>query len=114
MTFGSFTESDLDSDSKSFNNFGFTNFDFTNNSTASREVIADLYYGVTNLEADENTSATYHRICVIAGSSRQEDEESEAFGDLGNPYVDPADLTHGTGNKYIGTTPRTAAGGTVG
>jgi hypothetical protein len=106
MTFGSFTEIDLDSDSESFDNFGFTNFDFTNNSTSSREVFTDLYDGVTDPKADKNTTATYHQICVIAGASREEDEESEAFDDLCNPYVDPIDLMRGTGNKYIGTAPR--------
>ncbi|KAK1670872.1 hypothetical protein QYE76_059031 [Lolium multiflorum] len=54
MTFGSVTETDLsqDSDSESFINFDFTN---TTNSTASREVFADLYDGVTYLELDEST-----------------------------------------------------------
>jgi hypothetical protein len=42
-----------------------------------------------------------HQIYPIEG-----DEESEAFDDLGYPYIDPADLTRGTGNKYIRTTPR--------
>ena len=95
MTFGSFTGTDLsqDSDSESFTNFDFTNI---NNSTASREVFANLYDGVTDPEADENKIATYHQICVITGAGREEDEESEAFDDLGNPYVDPADLTRGT------------------
>jgi hypothetical protein len=76
----------------------FTNFDFTNinNSTASRDVFGDLYDGVTDPEADENTTATYHQICVITGAGHEEDEESEAFDDLDNPYVDPADLTRGT------------------
>ena len=46
MTFGSFTGTDLsqDSDSESFTN--------TNNSTASREVFADLYDGVTYPKSD--------------------------------------------------------------
>ena len=118
MTFGSATETDLsqDSDSESF-----TNFDFTNNAnfTASREVFADLYDGVTypmhnarvlNLasrsknstiqdpELDDSANSTYHQICVLTASGREveEDEESEAFDELGNPYVDPADLTRGT------------------
>lgn len=110
MTFRSFTDSDPESDSESFNNnfnnHSFTNFDFIDTSADSREVFADLYDGVTDLENDENTIAIYHQVCAIGGTSRQEDEESEAFDDLGNPYIDPADLTRGTGNKYIGTTPR--------
>jgi hypothetical protein len=36
---------------------------------------------------------TYHQVCVIGEPSRQEDETLEAFDDLGNPYIDPADLT---------------------
>jgi hypothetical protein len=90
MTFGSFTGTGLsqDSDLESFTN--------TNNSTVSREVFADLYDGVTYPESDKNTTATYHQIYVITGAGREADEESEAFDDLGNTYVDPADLTRGT------------------
>ncbi|KAK1613915.1 hypothetical protein QYE76_019432 [Lolium multiflorum] len=111
MTFGSFTDSDLESDSESsnnndFTNHSFTNFNFIDTSADSREVFADLYDGVTDPEVDENTTAIYHQICVIGGTSRQEDEASEAFDDLGNPYINPADLTRGLGNKYIGTAPR--------
>jgi hypothetical protein len=47
-----------------------------------------------------------HLIYAIEGENREGDEESEAFDDLGNPYVDPADLTRGLGSKYIGPTPR--------
>jgi hypothetical protein len=36
----------------------------------------------------------------------QEDEQSEAFDPLGNPSVNPADLTRGTGSKYAGAQPR--------
>jgi hypothetical protein len=39
-------------------------------------------------------------------ASRQEDEASEALDELSNPYIDLADLTRGTGNKYIGATPQ--------
>jgi hypothetical protein len=106
MTFGLFIDSDLERDSESFNNYDFKNFDFTNNSTASREVFTDPYDGVTDPEADKSTIVIYHQIYVIARASRQADEASEAFDDLGNPYVDPADLTRGSGNKYIGTTLR--------
>jgi hypothetical protein len=108
MTFGSFTDSDPENDSGSFNNNDFnnhvfTNFDFIDTSVDSREVVAGLYDGVTDPESDENTTAIYHQICVIGGTSRQVDEVSEAFDNLGNPYIDPVDLTRGTGNKYIGT-----------
>jgi hypothetical protein len=103
MTFGSFTGSDLDSDSESCKNFNFLSDD---NSTSSREVLADLYDGVTDFEADESFMTTYHRIYVIIGAGHDADEESEAFDDLGNPYIDPVDLMHGKGNKYIRSTPR--------
>jgi hypothetical protein len=45
---------------------------------------------------------------VLTASGREvdEDEQSEAFDDLVHPYVDPADLTRGTGNKYVGPHPR--------
>jgi hypothetical protein len=103
MTFGSLTETDLsqESDSESFTNFDFTN---TTNSASSREVFADLSDGVTYPEFYGNT--TYHQIYVITGAGREADKESETFDDLGNPYVDPADLTRGTGSKYIGAEPR--------
>ena len=101
MTFGSFTDSDLGSDSESIDNF-----DFIDKSTSIREVFADLYDGVTDPEDDENKTTIYHQVCAIGESSRQNDEASEAFDDVGNPYIDPADLSRGTGNKYIGATPR--------
>lgn len=100
MSFGSFIGSDLSSDSKSIDSF-----DFIDRSTSIREVFADLYDGVTDPE-QENKAIIYHQVCAIGESSRQEDEASEAFDDLGNPYIDPVDLTRGTGNKYVGTTPR--------
>jgi hypothetical protein len=43
---------------------------------------------------------------VIGESSHPEDETSKAFNDFGNPYIDPTDLTRGTRNKNIGSTPR--------
>ena len=101
MTFGSFTDSDLGSDSESIDNF-----DFMDRSTSIREVFADLYDGVTDPEDEENRATIYHQVCAIGESSRAEDEASEAFDDVGNPYIDPADLTRGLGNKYVRTTPR--------
>jgi hypothetical protein len=103
MTFGSFTGSDLDSNSESCNNFDSIN---GNKSTSSREVFADLYDGVTDPESDENFMIATHQICVITGENREADEGSESFEELGNPYIDPADLTRGTGAKYVGTEPR--------
>jgi hypothetical protein len=99
MTFGSFTGSDLDSDSESYNSY-------SNNSISSREVFADRHDGVTDPESDDNFMVAIHQIYAITGENREGDEESDSFDDMGNPYVDPADLTRGTGNKYIGTTPR--------
>jgi hypothetical protein len=101
MSFGPFTGYDLSSDSESIDNF-----DFIEKSTSIREVFSDRYDGVTDPEDDENTTTIYHQLCAIGELSRQEDETSEAFDDLGNPYIDPADLTRGTGSKYIGSTPR--------
>jgi hypothetical protein len=36
----------------------------------------------------------------------QKRHQIEAFDDLSNPYIDPADLTRGTGDKYVGSIPR--------
>ncbi|KAK1613817.1 hypothetical protein QYE76_019334 [Lolium multiflorum] len=101
MTFGSFTETGLsqDSDSESF-----TSFDSAyNNNSFDNKVFTDLSDGVTCPEFEGSTT---HQICVITGEGREADEESESFDDLGNPYIDPADFTRGTGRKYIGTEPR--------
>ncbi|KAK1613374.1 hypothetical protein QYE76_037047 [Lolium multiflorum] len=100
MSFGSYADSDLSSDSESVDNF-----DFIDISTSIREVFADLYDNVTDPE-EEDKATIYHQVCAIGDSSRQEDETSEAFNDLGNPYSDPADLTRGLGNKYVRPTPR--------
>ena len=79
MTFGSFTDSDLDSDSESIDSF-----DFIDRSTSIREVFADRYDGVTDPE-DDYSRSTYHQVYVIGESSHPENETSEAFDDLGNP-----------------------------
>ena len=59
-------------------------------------------------ELDDSADSTRHQICVLTASGREleEDEQSEAFDSLGNPYVDPADLTKGTRNKYARAQPR--------
>jgi hypothetical protein len=44
-------------------------------------------------------------VLTTSGRKVEEDEQSEAFYPLGNPYVDPADLTKGTRNKYVGDQP---------
>ncbi|KAK1625857.1 hypothetical protein QYE76_000172 [Lolium multiflorum] len=100
MSFGSFTNSDLDSDSESIDSFNFID-----RSTSIREVFANHYDGVTDPE-DKHTMPTYHQVCAIGDSSHPDDEASEAFDDLENPYIDPADLTRGLGSKYVGPTTR--------
>jgi hypothetical protein len=42
-------------------------------------------------ELDESENTTYHQVCVITASGREvnEDEQSEAFDDLGNPMSIP-------------------------
>ncbi|KAK1620967.1 hypothetical protein QYE76_026484 [Lolium multiflorum] len=108
MSFGSFTGSDLSSNSESVDNF-----DFIDICTSIRDVFADRYDGVTDPENDENTTAIYHQVYAIGESSRQEDEAAEDFDDLGNPYIDLADLTRGTGPKYVGPTPREKQAGEI-
>ncbi|KAK1646684.1 hypothetical protein QYE76_064489 [Lolium multiflorum] len=100
MSFGSTADSNIGSNSDSIDSF-----DFIDRSTSVREVLADLYDGVTDPK-EEDEIPKYHQVCAIGDSSRQADEASEAFDDLGNPYIDPADLTRGLGNKYVGTDPR--------
>ncbi|KAK1607917.1 hypothetical protein QYE76_031590 [Lolium multiflorum] len=79
-------------------------FDFIDRSTSIREVFADLYDGVTNI--DNIQASMHHQVYAIEEASRAEPETSEAFDNLGNPYVDHADLTRGLGTKYIGPEPR--------
>ncbi|KAK1633125.1 hypothetical protein QYE76_007440 [Lolium multiflorum] len=55
MSFGSFTDSDLDSDSESIDSFSFID-----KSTLIREVFADRYDGVTDPEED-HSRPTYHQ-----------------------------------------------------
>jgi hypothetical protein len=117
LTFGSTAENNplWNND---FNNF--TYFDSSNKHFIDNEgVFADLDDGVTypvrnmrvsysvpqggnfiiqDHELEESTNSTHHHICVITASGRQtnEDAQSEAFDSLGNPFVDPLDLTRGT------------------
>ncbi|KAK1648065.1 hypothetical protein QYE76_065870 [Lolium multiflorum] len=79
-------------------------FNFIDKSTTVGKVFANLHDGVTKPSIDLNTK--YHQIYVIGEPSRDQEETSEAFDDLGNPYVDPSDLRRGLGNKYIGSQPR--------
>ncbi|KAK1695202.1 hypothetical protein QYE76_011899 [Lolium multiflorum] len=86
ISVGSFADSNISSDSDNIDAF-----DFIDRSTSIREVFADLYDGVTNI--DDNQASTHHQVYAIEEASRAEPETSEAFDNLGNPYVDPADLT---------------------
>jgi hypothetical protein len=99
MSFESYTDSDLDSKPKSFDSLSFID-----KSTSLREAFINRYDSIAH-PGEKQSQSIYHQVCVIGESSRQ-DETSEAFDDLGNPYIDPADLTRGLGTKYIGTTPR--------
>ncbi|KAK1697025.1 hypothetical protein QYE76_013722 [Lolium multiflorum] len=99
VSVGSSADSNISSDLDSVDTF-----DFIDRSTSVREVFADLYDGVTNI--NDNQASAYHQVYVIGEASRAEPETSEAFDELGNPYVDPADLTRGLGTKYIGPEPR--------
>ncbi|KAK1610464.1 hypothetical protein QYE76_034137 [Lolium multiflorum] len=99
ISVGSSADSNISSDSDSVDAF-----DFIDRSTSIREVFADLYDGVTDI--DDNQASTHHQVYAIEEASRAEPETSEAFDDAGNPYVDPADLRRGLGTKYVGPTPR--------
>ncbi|KAK1694689.1 hypothetical protein QYE76_011386 [Lolium multiflorum] len=88
ISVGSFADSNISSDSDSIDAF-----DFVDRSTSIREVFADLYDGVTDI--DDNQASTRHQVYAIEEASRAEPETSEAFDDAGNPYVDPADLRRG-------------------
>ncbi|KAK1652692.1 hypothetical protein QYE76_070497 [Lolium multiflorum] len=98
-SFESSADSFISSDSDSVDSFNFID-----KSAAIGKVFTTLYDGVTN--PNKNQCAKYHQIYAIEGAGRSEPETSEAFDDLGNPYVDPADLRHGLGTKYVGSSPR--------
>jgi hypothetical protein len=87
-SFESSADSFISSDSDSVDSFNFID-----KSAAIGKVFTNLYDGVT--KPDKNQYAKYHQICAIEEAGRSEPETSEAFDDLGNPYVDPADLRKG-------------------
>ncbi|KAK1613221.1 hypothetical protein QYE76_036894 [Lolium multiflorum] len=99
MFVGSSADSNISSDSDIIDIF-----DFIGKSTSVQEVFTNLYDGVTN--PDESQASKYHQVYAIGEPSRPQQETSEAFDDVGNPYVDPADLTRGLGTKYIGPAER--------
>ncbi|KAK1616999.1 hypothetical protein QYE76_022516 [Lolium multiflorum] len=88
----------------SSNSDSVDSFNFIDKSIAVGKVFTNLYDGVTN--PDKNQCSKYHQIYAIEEAGRSEPETSEAFDDLGNPYVDPADLRKGLGTKYVGSSPR--------
>src|SRR5215217_1213867 len=98
-SFESSADSVISSDSDTVDSFNFID-----KSAAIGKVFTNLYDGVTNL--DKNQYSKYHQVYAIEEASRAEPETSEAFDDLGNPYVDPADLRRGLGTKYVGSSPR--------
>ncbi|KAK1668746.1 hypothetical protein QYE76_056905 [Lolium multiflorum] len=98
-SFESSADSFISSDSDSIDSFNFID-----KSVAIEKVFTTLYNGVTN--PDKNQYAKYHQIYAIEEAGRSEPETSEAFDDLGNPYIDPADLRKGLGTKYAGTSTR--------
>ncbi|KAK1692427.1 hypothetical protein QYE76_009124 [Lolium multiflorum] len=99
MSFESSADSYISSDSESVDSF-----DFIDKSITVGKVFTNLYDGVT--ESSKAQNSKYHQIYVIGEASRDQDQTSEAFDDLGNPYVDPSDLRRGLGDKYVGPTPR--------
>ncbi|KAK1616653.1 hypothetical protein QYE76_022170 [Lolium multiflorum] len=98
-SFVSSADSIISSDSDSVDSFNFID-----RSAVIGKVFTNLYDGVTN--PDKNQNSKYHQVYATEETNRAEPETSEAFDDLGNPYVDPADLRRGLGTKYVGTTPR--------
>ncbi|KAK1631744.1 hypothetical protein QYE76_006059 [Lolium multiflorum] len=92
MSFESSADSNIRSNSESIDSFNFID-----RSTSVREVFTDLYDGVTN--PNESKASKYHQVYAIGEPSRPQEETSEAFDDVGNPYVD---LTRGLGTKYAG------------
>ncbi|KAK1645576.1 hypothetical protein QYE76_063381, partial [Lolium multiflorum] len=75
-------------------------YDFIDKSITVGKVFINLDDDVTKPNIDLSTK--YHQIYAI----EDQEETSEAFDDLGNPYVDPSNLRQGLGNKYVGPEPR--------
>ena len=65
-------------------------YDFIDKSITVGKVFINFNDDVTKPNIDLNTK--YHQIYVIGEPSHDQEETSEAFDDLGNPYVDPSDL----------------------
>ncbi|KAK1630198.1 hypothetical protein QYE76_004513 [Lolium multiflorum] len=88
MSFESSADSYISDDSSSVDSFNFID-----KSTTVGKVFTSLYDGVNKPSKDLNSK--YHQIYAIEEPSRNQEETSEAFDDLGNPYVDPSDLRRG-------------------
>ncbi|KAK1663465.1 hypothetical protein QYE76_051624 [Lolium multiflorum] len=99
MSFESSADSYISDDSSDTDSF-----DFIDKSISIGKVFTNLYDGVTKPNKVKNQK--YHQVYAIGEASRDQEETSEAFDDLGNPYVDPSDLRRGLGTKYVGPTPR--------
>ncbi|KAK1606060.1 hypothetical protein QYE76_029733 [Lolium multiflorum] len=99
ISFESSADSDISDDSSSVDSFNFID-----RSISVGKVFTNLYDGVT--KPNKVKTLKYHQVYVIGEASRDQEETSEAFNDLGNPYVDPSDLRRGLGTKYVGPTPR--------
>ncbi|KAK1628999.1 hypothetical protein QYE76_003314 [Lolium multiflorum] len=85
MSFESSADSDISDDSSNIDSFNFID-----RSTIVGEVFTNLHDGVTKPNKIQNPK--YHQIYAIEEPSREQEETSEAFDDVGNPYVYPADL----------------------
>ncbi|KAK1612934.1 hypothetical protein QYE76_036607 [Lolium multiflorum] len=85
MSFESSADSYISDDSSDTDSF-----DFIDKSISIGKVFTNLYDGVTKPSEVQNSK--YHQIYAIGETSRNQEETSEAFDELGNPYVDPSDL----------------------
>ncbi|KAK1653946.1 hypothetical protein QYE76_071751 [Lolium multiflorum] len=85
MSFESSADSYISDDSSDTDSF-----DFIDKSISIGKVFTNLYDGVT--EPSKAKTPKYHQVYAIGEASRDQEETSEAFDDLGNPYVDPSDL----------------------
>ncbi|KAK1630713.1 hypothetical protein QYE76_005028 [Lolium multiflorum] len=85
MSFESSADSYISDDSSDTDSF-----DFIDKSISIGKVFTNLYDGVT--EPSKVKTPKYHQVYAIGEASRDQEETSEAFDDLGNPYVDPSDL----------------------
>ncbi|KAK1693677.1 hypothetical protein QYE76_010374 [Lolium multiflorum] len=93
MSFESSADSYISDDSSDTDSF-----DFIDKSISIGKVFTNLYDGVT--EPSKAKTPKYHQVYAIGEASRDQEETSEAFDDLGNPYVDPSDLRRASPGGY--------------